>query len=265
MIKWRLVVKTLPWVLLVLGLTYVRQYVLGLQSLVDFGDIGAILTAAALIIGFMLAGVISDYKESEKLPGELATTLETVDDAIVAASRAGKPFDAREVRQRYYEIAVAITNWFMNRGTLASCLQELNSMNELIADLDRRGAGAVFVTRCLSEQHNLRKLVTRIDVIRRTQFIATGYALLQMFVFTTVALLAFSNFRNWQVQVLVIGTLTLIYLYLLRLIRDLDDPFEYARGYEEGGSADVSPHPVLEYSERLKASLTGETSGTSRE
>jgi hypothetical protein len=70
-IKWRLVIKTLPWVLLILGLTSVRQYVLGIQSLVDFGDIGAILTAAALIIGFMLAGVISDYKESERLPATL--------------------------------------------------------------------------------------------------------------------------------------------------------------------------------------------------
>jgi hypothetical protein len=265
MIKWRLVIKTLPWVLLILGLTYVRQYVLGLQSLVDFGDIGAILTAAALIIGFMLAGVISDYKESERLPGELATTLETVDDAIVAASSAGKPFDARALRHRYYETVVVITDWFMNRGTAASCLQALQSMNELIADLDRRGAGAVFVTRCLAEQHNLRKLVTRIDVIRHTQFIATGYALLQMFVFTTVVLMAFSNFRNWQVQFLVIGTLTLIYVYLLRLIRDLDDPFEYARGYEEGGSADVSPLPVLEYRKRLEASLGVETGDAARE
>lgn len=213
----------------------------------------------------MLAGVISDYKESEKLPGELAATLETIDDAIVAASRAGKPFDARDVRRRYRKVAVVIADWFMNRGTVASCLQELNGMNELIADLDRKGAGAVFVARCLSEQHNLRKLVIRIDVIRRTQFIATGYALLQMFVFTAVVLMAFSNFRNWQVQFLVIGTLTLIYLYLLRLIRDLDDPFEYARGYEEGGSADVSPHPVLEYRKRLEASLAAQTGGAVRE
>lgn len=255
MIKWRLVIKTLPWVLFVLGLTYVRQDVLGIQSLLDFGDIGAILTAAALIIGFMLAGVISDYKESERLPGELATTLETIDDAIVAASRSGKPLDVRAVRQRYYEIAAAVTDWFMNRGTIGSCFQALRSINDLIADLDRSGAGAIFVARCLSEQHNLRRVVTRIDVIRRTQFIGTGYALLQMFVFTTVVLLMVSNFRNWQVQILVVGTLTLIYLYLLRLIRDLDDPFEYAQGYEEGGSADVSPHPVLEYRRRLEASL----------
>jgi hypothetical protein len=65
----------------------------------------------------------------------------------------------------------------------------------------------------------------------------------------------FSGFRNWQVQFLITGTLSLIYLYLLRLIRDLDDPFEYAAGYVEEGSADVSPQPVLDYQARLKAGL----------
>ena len=77
MVKWRLVVKTLPWTVLVLGLAYLRRFLFDIPPLVDFDDIGAVLTAAALIIGFMLAGLIGDYKESEKLPGELAATLET--------------------------------------------------------------------------------------------------------------------------------------------------------------------------------------------
>lgn len=255
MAKWRLVVKTLPWVLVVLGVMFVRQYVLDIRSVVDFSDIGAVLTGAALIIGFMLAGVISDYKESERLPGELATTLETIDDVIIAGSRSGKPFDAREFRRRYHTVIAVVTDWFMNRGVTTTCFQALHSMNDLVADLERAGLGAVYVSRCLSEQHNLRKIITRIDVIRRTQFIQTGYALLQMFVIASIALLVFSNFRNWQVQFLVVGTMALIYLYLLQLIRDLDNPFEYAGGYIEGATADVSPHPVLEFRDRLKASL----------
>lgn len=147
----------------------------------------------------------------------------------------------------------------MNRGIVAACFQALHSLNDLVADLERAGLGAVFVARCLVEQHNLRKLVMRIDVIRRTRFIQTGYALLQLFVLTSLVLLVFANFRNWQVQFLVVGTMALIYLYLLRLIRDLDDPFEYAAGYVEGRSADVSPHPVLEFRERLEAVLARES------
>jgi len=255
MVKWRLVVKTLPWMVLVLALTYLRRYVLDIPPVAEFDDIGAVLTAAALIIGFMLAGVIGDYKESEKLPGELAATLETFDDAIVAGSRASGRFDPRPFRERYGAATGTIVEWFMNRGTVASCFEALRGLNALVADLERAGLGAVFVARCMAEQHNLRNLVTRIDVIRRTKFIPAGYALVQMFVITTMVLLIFSGFRNWQVQFLIIGTLSLIYLYLLRIIRDLDDPFEYAGGYVEEGSADVSPHPVLDYQARLKADL----------
>jgi hypothetical protein len=239
-------------------LTFVRQYVLKINALVEFGDIGSVLTGAALIIGFMLAGVISDYKESEKLPGELAATLETFDDAITAGSRAAKTFEAGEFRGRYAAVTEAVVDWLMHRGTLAGCHQALQNLNDLIADLDRAGVGAVYLARCLAEQHNLRTLITRIDVIRRTQFIQTGYALLQMFVVVVVALMIFSEFKNWHLQLLIVGTLSLIYLYLLQLIRDLDDPFEYAGGRVDGSTADVSPHPVLEYIDRLKASLQGE-------
>jgi hypothetical protein len=258
--KWRLVLKTLPWVALVLALTYLRDYVLDIRSLVDFTDIGAVITGAALIIGFMLAGVIGDYKESEKLPGELAAGLEAIDDAIVSGSRGAKPFEAAEFRLRYSEIAGTICDWFLNRRGVGDCYGALRHLNDLIADLERAGLGAVFAARCLAEQHNVRKLVTRIDVIRRTNFIQTGYALLQMFVWTTMALLIFSNFKNWLVQFLVVGTLSLIYIYLLRLIRDLDDPFEYTGGYQEGRSADVNPYPVTDFRARFEASLSKQTS-----
>jgi hypothetical protein len=261
MAKWRLVIKTLPWVAVVLVLVYLRQYVLGVRSLVDFGDIGSVLTGAALIVGFMLAGVVGDYKESEKLPGDLATSLEAFDDAVVAGSRGAKRFDAGPFRLRYGKITDVIENWFMNRGTVASCYEALHGMSVLIAELEAAGLGAVFVSRCTAEQHSIRRLVTRIDVIRRTRFIQTGYALLQMFVFTTVALLIFAGFKDAIVQFLVVGTLSLIYLYLLSLIRDLDDPFEYAGGYREGTSADVSPHPVVEFCERFRSTLASETGG----
>lgn len=255
MVKWRLVVKTLPGVALVLALTFVRRYVLNVAPLVDFDDIGAVLTAAALIMGFMLAGVISDYKESEKLPGELAATLEAFEDAIVSGARASGRVEAGEFRRRYSDVAVVVVEWFMNRGTVAACYEAVRGLNALVADLERAGLGTVYIARCMAEQHNLRKLITRIEVIRRTRFIPAGYALVQMFVVTTLVLLIFSGFRNWQVQFLITGTLSLIYLYLLRLIRDLDDPFEYATGYVEEGSADVSPQPVLDYQARLKADL----------
>ncbi len=261
MIKWRLALTTLPWVALVLALTYLRQDVLRMGALVEFSDIGPVLTGAALLIGFMLAGVIGDYKESERLPADLATTLETIDDTLVTA-RATAPFDLPAFRQRFHAVTAVVEDWMLNRATPDACYAALRELNGITSDLERAGVGAVYISRCLSEQHSLRKTITRIDVIRRTKFIETGYALLDIFVATTILLLIFAQFKDWNVQGLVLGALSLIYIYLLRLIRDLDNPFDYAPTRRRLSAADVNPQPVLAYRERLKAAIDREAAQT---
>ena len=67
MSKWRLVITSLPIMLAVLALRYVVTKVLGYDDLLAFGDTGAVLTGAALIMGLMLGGVIGDYREAERL------------------------------------------------------------------------------------------------------------------------------------------------------------------------------------------------------
>ncbi|MDT5188609.1 MAG: hypothetical protein QOI28_860, partial [Mycobacterium sp.] len=39
-----------------------------------------VIAAEVFIVGFMLAGTTGDFKEAERLPGELAASLETVAD-----------------------------------------------------------------------------------------------------------------------------------------------------------------------------------------
>ena len=50
-----------------------------------------------------------------------------------------------------------------------------------------------------------------------------------------------------------VGLLGLIYLYLARLVRDLDNPFDYVDGVARGG-AEVSPAPVLALQLRRRSS-----------
>ncbi len=69
MLKWKLMVSTLPVVLVLLGLKLVLEHVFGFEGLIDFSDVGIILTSGVFLIGFLLAGTMADYKEAEKLPG----------------------------------------------------------------------------------------------------------------------------------------------------------------------------------------------------
>ena len=73
--RFRLAVLALPAVVAVLVLRYFLQEVFEVGEVATFGEIGSVITGVTLILGFMLGGVLSDYKESEKLPASVAVAL----------------------------------------------------------------------------------------------------------------------------------------------------------------------------------------------
>src|SRR3989304_9569460 len=115
MVKWKLLIKTLPIVALVVALALVRDYVLQVDGIIEFSEVSPLLSAVALIIGFMLAGVLTDYKESEKIPGEIATTLETIGDTVQIAGALNKGTDSSDFDARYHALVCTVEDWFMRR------------------------------------------------------------------------------------------------------------------------------------------------------
>ncbi len=91
------------------------------------------------------------------------------------------------------------------------------------------------------EQSQLRKIIIRIHTIRETDFISSGY-----FIARTTTLLLLLGLVSARIEpfyeslffVVVVGYLL---LFLMFLIRDLDNPFGY---YEQGSSEDVSLKPL---------------------
>jgi Na+/H+-dicarboxylate symporter len=69
--KWRLAINTLPYIIFIAIAKYTAHYYeaefLTLNALFT-----AIISANIFLIGFLISGTLSDYKESERLPGEIA-------------------------------------------------------------------------------------------------------------------------------------------------------------------------------------------------
>jgi hypothetical protein len=80
-----------------------------------------------------------------------------------------------------------------------------------------------------------------------------GYALLDLLAWSTIALLLISNYKSPIAEYLLIGLFSLVYIYMIRLIRDLDEPFLYKSEKTAAGSAEANPFPLTEYRERLEA------------
>lgn len=249
MIKWKLMLTTLPFVAVILLCVYLRTEILAVASLLEFSDTAPIITATALVIGFMMAGIMADYKEGEKLPAELACAVQAIDDCILADAGHLNAEDFAALKRINANLHTSIMNWLFNKESAE------NSYAALQALLLQSGSSQAYKNNVVKNIDACRRHITRVDVIRRTDFIKTGYALLEVFVTITLSLLVFANFKNSIAQYLVIGAIALIYIYMIRLIRDLDNPFDYSNDGSCLGAAEVDYFPLTEALPRLHRSL----------
>lgn len=250
MIKWRLMLITLPITLIVLGLKFGIAYGLNYDGLVKFSDIGLVITGGIFLIGFMLAGTMADYKESEKLPGELACAIETIEDTLLLGHSFKGGYDLSAVRTQLLEVTESIINYFKHGGAEEEVYRRINSITNIALIMERASIGAI-AARVTGEQHNLRKLFSRVNVIRKTGFLLTGYALLEVLTVVIIGLLLVSKFENDTIAIIIVSFITHIFVYMLNLIHDVDEPFEYSSD-GKAQAADVDLFPLLDYYERAK-------------
>ncbi len=128
--------------------------------------------------------------------------------------------------------------------------EALSKLGDQILELERAGAGP-HATRGMRELHNLRRQVTRVGVISRTGFVAAGYALMEVLTAAILGMTVVSRFKNVLTEVVLISFITLIFVYMIRMIRDIDDPFEYTEAGQLG-SVEVELFPIAEYLDRLR-------------
>jgi hypothetical protein len=253
MLKWRLLLTTIPYVLGVVCLALLRDHVLHFQGILDFTEVTAVLTAGAFLIGFMLSGTMSDYKESEKLPSELACVLETIEENVALACVKKSQFDLKGLRRRQLALTQSIEDFLLGRQPIETVFATMSDFSAVAHELEREGS--YYAGRVLGELHNLRKVVTRINVINKTSFLQSGYALLETMVTAIIVLLLVSRFRSPIAQYTLITFISLVYIYMVRLIRDVDSPFEYSPTGKRMGAAEVDPFPLLAYRERAAARM----------
>ncbi|MDQ3142364.1 MAG: hypothetical protein M3Q56_08990 [Bacteroidota bacterium] len=257
-IKWKLMLTTLPITLSILLLKYVIVEVLNYEGLVKFSEISLVITGGIFLLGFMLAGTMTDYKESEKIPAELACVLESIEDTIALGYSVKPVFNLHDLKNKLHEATDTIILWFGNSELEQTVFTKINEIGIITGTLEKAGMGPI-ASRITGEQHNLRKLITRVNVIKKTGFLASGYAFLEVLTVIIIGLLLISKFENFVSSVIITSFVTQIFIYMVRLIKDIDQPFEYSSSGIKG-AAEVDLFPIYDYSRRAKTRLASEIS-----
>ena len=266
MLKWKLMISTLPVPLVAVVIRYIlehffKNYMNNYSGVMDFSALSPVLTGGVFLIGLMLSGTLQDYKESEKIPAELATCLETIEETVTWVCANRPAVNERQMKELVAEVTDEVIGWLLRKRTPEQGFVAIEKLNGLVKEFDKLNAGLPAV-RMMTEIHNLRRTMTRIGVISRTGFLASGYALLDILVVSVLTLLIIASYKaEFGVlgKYIIIGFVSLIYSYLWRLVKDVDDPFEYAPDGERTGAAEVELFPILEYQARAKERLAGKT------
>lgn len=226
------------------------------HDLIELSDITIIFTGAFFVFGLLLAATMTDFKESEKIPGEIAANLEAIKDWIYLALRAPRTgtsdlckeeLNSSFLRQEMLTITDGIISWIYSSGKDSTIIFPLiRKSNEIAYYFAERGVDKEAIKGIQENTNAMRKQLTRAYSISRNNFIKPAYTLLQSILFIVMSLLLITKFKTIVADYLVTSAITFLFCYLYLLISGLDDPFDVS-----DGETDVDLKPIDRFKQRL--------------
>lgn len=123
----RFLLRVGVFVAVVLGAKFVAHF-LGWEVISLNALFTGIIAANVFLMGFLLSGVLSDYKESERLPGELSACLENRATEVVGIGISKPEADVRPCLSRISQLAGDIHGYFYKKVEIADLLEGVNAL-----------------------------------------------------------------------------------------------------------------------------------------
>jgi hypothetical protein len=238
--KWSIALKILPLIILVAALKF-GTHKLGFEVMELNALFSSLVAGTIFLIGFLISGVLSDYKESEKLPSELAAVLRNLYDDTLTVHKGKDSVAAKEFIGFQRDLISSLKDWFYKKIKIKVVLDKLSSMNDYFIALDKEGIQANYIIKMKNEQNNIRRMIMRIDTIRDTEFVGSAYAIVEAMGFLTVFGLLIIRIEPFYASLFLTLLITFLISYMFLLIKDLDNPFGYSANGETGTEISLKP------------------------
>lgn len=246
--KWTLVIKIFPLVIGVLAVKLFFHY-MNWEFITVNSFFTSIISANVFLLGFLLAGTLSDYKESERLPGELATSIETIADECLITYKNKKSKEAKGCFTYLNDLLQMMQDWFHKKERTNILLHKISGLNDYYLKFESI-TQPNFIVRLKQEQNTIRRFIIRIHTIRETSFVSVGYAIAELTTGFLIIGFILAKIDPFYESFFFVGIAAFLMMYMIALIKDLDNPFDYYEGESE--AAHVSLVPLKELQERMK-------------
>jgi len=226
--KWGLILKALSItaVLLIFRLLidFLRLDILSVTNLITAFVGGAMFTVAII-----LTGTLTDYKESERIPSDLVTSISTLyeDSDLVRGPNADI---AQELKSHVRELLGVINeNFRENMWHSGEIKAVILTINEDIYRLADRNIAPQILVKLRTELATIDRISNRIFAIKHVSFIPAAYAIAELAAAGVILILFFVKLDPYYEGLVIFAVLTSLLVSLLLLIKDMDDPFEVGK------------------------------------
>jgi hypothetical protein len=229
--KFKILRETLVLVLLIMVVKIVLSH-FNLEFISTSALMTSIISGSIFVLGFILSGTYRDYKESEYVPVSVVTAVESIhNDALLFRKEYGKKFDFDELNRILKDILS-----LFRKDLLAHSKKSYFKANELTLvydKLEKLGVPANYIVKLKQDQNTILRGILRVNYIQRIQPIPSAFILVQSIVFGLILILLLTKMDSIVNELMAIGFITFIFIYMLKLIRVLEKPF-----HEEGSTMD---------------------------
>jgi len=225
--KWGLTLKVLAIVFILLIIKMViSQFDLDIATASPL--ITALVGGVIFTIAIIFTGTLTDYKESEKIPGELAASLKALYNDSMMVRNNDKITD--DMRSHIRELLkIMISNFRKNVWELDEIGSSMDSINDDIYKLAENGVAPQFLVKLRTEMINIDKISNRIETITETTFIPAAYGIAELAVAAVLLVLLFVRTDPYYEGLALIGATSSLLIGLIMLIKDMDNPFEVGK------------------------------------
>ena len=187
---------------------------------------GSLFGASTFVLAFVLSGTLAAYNASEDMVVQFINAIESIQDINSYVSRLRPNLDTARLTTCLADLLDQLAQWLANEVGFEMIDASLADLNQILADL-RLNSGDSVVDRGLPELARMRILVNRMAINRDSDFLGPAYAMLEIFLVGAVVALVLIGADRFSENMVVSCFLFTSFTYLLLLIRDLDNPFQY--------------------------------------
>lgn len=235
--KWVVGLKILPLLGMIIVLKLVLHY-LGWEVLSLNPLFASIVGATIFLLSFLITGVLTDFKESEKIPGDMAACLLAISDEAICIRTSKKCLEANRLLQHLSGLSGDIINWFHKKERSKLIMDKISALNDHYVAIEPF-TQATLLSRLKQEQGNLRRAVIRSHTIRDTSFYLPAYAIAEALAFFLIFGLLILKLEPYWESVFFVMLVSFVVLYMIELIKDLDNPFDYKSNGEEANEVSL--------------------------